>query len=143
MALLTLNATDVRKDWGGFIDSVARDKPKVIKRSRDYIVAMSLDLLREILKIDKMHVHLMQEADGTVSAVIDELDLTANAPDEVQVMETLAQDAIEYANDYYADFSYWHSAANRREHLPYILAILACDPQNVAKELFVCQVGKN
>ena len=138
----TLNATDVRKDWGGFIDSIVRDKPKLIKRSRDYIVAMSLEMLREILLVDKMHVQFMPESDGTVSAVIDELDLTANAPDEEQVLETLAQDAFEYANDYYADFSYWHSAANRREHLPYILAILACEPQNVAKELFVCQAGK-
>jgi len=87
--VLTLNATDVRKDWGGFIDSVVRDKPKLIKRSRDYIVAISLAMLREILQIDKMHVQFMPETDGTISAAMDELGLTANAPDEVKVLKTL------------------------------------------------------
>lgn len=141
--MLTINATDVRKDWGGFIDSVVRDKPKMIKRSRDLIVAMSLDMLREILKIDKLHVQLMPEDDGSVSGVIEELDLTANSSDEEKVVQELAKEAFEYANEYYDDFSYWHSAPNRRGHLATVLALLVCDPHNVAKELFICQVGKS
>ena len=141
--MLTVNATDVRKDWGGFIDSVVREKPKMIKRSRDLIMAISIEMLREILKIDKLHVILLPEEDGSVSAVIDELDLTANAPDQEQVILQLANDAIEYANDYYDDFTYWHSAPGRRQHLAHILAILACEPDQVSKELFVCQVGKS
>lgn len=141
--MLTVNATDVRKDWGGFIDSVVRDKPKLIKRSRDHIVAISLDMLREVLKIDKMHIRLMPESDGSVSGVIEELDLTGNSPDEERLLQELAEEAIAYANEYYDDFSYWHSALNRREHFAYVLAILACAPQDVSKELFVCLAGKN
>lgn len=141
--MLTVNATDVRKEWGGFIDSIVRDKPKLIKRSRDHIVAISLDMLREILKFDQLHISLMHEDDGSVSGVIEELDLTGNAPDMERLLQDLAHEAIDYANEYYNDFSYWHSAPNRREHLAYVLAILACEPQNVAKELFVCQAGEN
>ena len=140
--MLTTSATDVRKDWGGFIDSVVREKPRMIKRSRDYILAISIDMLRDILKSEKMHILLFNEEDGSVTAVIDELDLTANAPNEEQVIQQLADDAIEYANEYYDQFSYWHSAPNRRQHLAFVLAILACDPEKVSKELFICQVGK-
>ena len=138
-----VNATDVRRDWGGFIDSIIREKPMMIKRSRDKIVAISLAMLKEILAFDKMHVTIMPEEDGSVSAVIEELDLLANAPDENQVIQILAQDAMDYAEEYYKDFEYWHSAPNRKKHLPYVLAILASDTQSVAKELFVCRVGKN
>ena len=141
--MLTVNATDVRKDWGEFIDSIVREKPKVIKRSRDYIVAMSLPMLREILNLEKMKIIVMQEDDGSFSAVIDELDLTAHAETEEQVVAILADAAIEYANDYYNEFSYWYTAPNRKKHLPYVLAILAREPQDVVKELFVCRVGKN
>jgi antitoxin YefM len=141
--MLTVNATEVRKDWGEFIDSIIREKPKVIKRSRDKIVAISLNMLKEILAIDKLHVTLLPENDGSVSAVIDELDLTANAPDEEQVVQELAKDAIEYANEFYNDFTYWYSAPNRRHHLAYVLAILSCDKELMAKELFICQAGKS
>lgn len=141
--MLTISATDVRKDWGGFIDSVVREKPRMIKRSRDYVLAISIDMLRDILKTEKMHVLLFKEDDGSVTAVVDELDLTANAIDEVHVIQQLADDAIEYANEYYDQFSYWHSAPNRRQHLAYVLAILACEPDKVSKELFICQAGKS
>lgn len=138
-----VNATDVRKEWGEFIDSIIREKPKVIKRSRDMIVAISFDMLKEILAVEKLNVTLLPEDDGSISAVIDELDLVANAPDEDQVIQELAKDTIEYANEYYDEFSYWYSAPNHRKHLAHVLAILACNPENVAKELFICQVGKS
>ena len=139
----TLKSADVRRTWSEFIDSIVREKPKVIKRSRDRIVAISFDMLQEILSCEKLNVKILPEDDGSVSAVIDELDIMANAPSEELVIQKLAEDAIEYANDYYKDFSYWYSAPNRRKHLAHIFALLVCKPQNVAKELFVCQVGKN
>lgn len=141
--MLAINATEVRKDWGNFIDSVVREKPKLIKRSRDYVFAISADMLRDILRCEKIHVFLFSEEDGSVTAVIDELDITANADDEEQVIQLIAKDAVEYANEYYDQFSYWHSAPNRRSHFAYVLALLACEPENVSKELFICQAGKN
>jgi antitoxin YefM len=138
----TINATDVRKDWGGFIDSIVREKPQVIKRSRDYIVAISLNMLKEILSLEKLTITIFTEDDQSVTAVIGELDLMTNAPTQEEVIRKLAQDAIEYAEDFYNDFEYWHSAPNRKAHLPYIMAILSRDPDEIIKELFVCQVGK-
>ncbi|MGI6298223.1 MAG: hypothetical protein ACOX1T_03315 [Saccharofermentanales bacterium] len=138
----TINATDVRKDWGRFIDSVVRDKPKLIKRSRDLIFAINFDMLKEILLEDKLRITLMTEDDGSVTGVVEQLDITGNAADEDQLIKELADEVIAYAQDYYEEFSYWYSAPNRREHLPYVLAVLACEPDNVVKELFECQVGK-
>lgn len=138
----TINATDVRKDWGRFIDSVVRDKPKLIKRSRDLIFAINFDMLKDILLEDKLQITLMTEDDGSVTGVVEKLDITGNAADEDKLIKELADEVIAYAQDYYEEFSYWYSAPNRREHLPYVLAVLACEPDNVVKELFECQVGK-
>ena len=99
-------------------------------------------MLKEILLEDKLQITLMTEDDGSVTGVVEQLDITGNAADEDQLIKELADEVIAYAQDYYEEFSYWYSAPNRREHLPYVLAVLACEPDNVVKELFVCQVGK-
>ncbi|NLC85101.1 MAG: hypothetical protein GX749_08510 [Ruminococcaceae bacterium] len=117
-------------------------KPKLIKRSRDLIFAINFDMLKEILLEDKLQITLMTEDDGSVTGGVEQLDITGNAADEDQLIKELADEVIAYAQDYYEEFSYWYSAPNRREHLPYVLAVLACEPDNVVKELFVCQVGK-
>jgi len=96
-------------------------------------------MLQVTVHDEKLHVLLYPEEDGSVSAVIDELDLTLNARDVEQVIQQLVEDAIEYANEYYDQFSYWHSAPNRRHHLAYVLAILTCESDKVSKELFICQ----
>jgi len=135
--LTTVNATDMRKDMGGFLDAIVHEKPMVLKRSRDRVVVMNLELFREILSRDKMNVRLLVEEDGTTTAVIEELDLMTNAPDAESAVRDLAEEAVSYAQDYYKDFVYWHSAPNRKAHLPFILSILACRPDAVAEELFV------
>ncbi|MDD2534338.1 MAG: hypothetical protein PHC86_06535 [Eubacteriales bacterium] len=135
--MLTLNATEVRKDFSEFIDSVVHEKPRIIKRSRDYVVAMNLELLKEILSIEKMVIVIQQESDGSITGVCDVLGLMTNAKTQEQVLKDLAREAVEYADDYYQDFAYWHAAPNRKHHLPYVFAILSQRPENVAKELFV------
>ncbi len=137
------NASDVRKNWGGFIDSVIRDKPKIIKRSRDRIIAMNLELMQELLGNRTLTVTLLEEDDGSISGVIEELSLMANASSEEVLLDVLAQDALVYAEDYYREFSYWHSASNRKTHLPFIIAIISRNDVNSVKELFRCQAGKN
>lgn len=137
------NATDVRKNWGEFIDSVIRDKPKIIKRSRDRIIAMNFEMMQELLGNLKLTVTLLEEDDGSISGVIEELNLMANAGNEETLLDVLALDALLYADDYYREFSYWHSAPNRIAHLPLIMAIISKEDTDGVKELFRCQVGKN
>lgn len=44
-----LNATDVRKNWGHFIDTVVRVRPQFVKRNRDTFVAVASDHLKILL----------------------------------------------------------------------------------------------
>lgn len=141
--MFALNATDVRKEWGGFIDSVIREKPKLIKRSRDYIFASSLDMLKEILKAYTLTAELFKEDDGTITASLKEIDIIVNGKDEEAVLRILAADLLEYAEDFYNDFEYWFSAPNRKAHLPYVLNILIQDSLEEIKGIITCQTGKS
>jgi len=140
--MLTLNATDVRKEWGGFIDSIIREKPRLIKRSRDYIFTSSLDMLKEILAAYTLTAELTAENDGTITGVLKEIDIVANGSNEEDVLNSLCADLTEYSEEFYNDFNYWFSAPNRKAHLPYVLNVLIQDDPEGVKDIIKCQAGK-
>jgi hypothetical protein len=141
--LKAVNATDVRKDWGSFIDSVVRNRPKFIKRSRDYIFTTSTDMLKEMLKGYKLTVSVYEEDNGTVTATLEELDIVSNGCTKEDALNTLISNLQEYAEEYYNEFEYWYSAPNRKAHLPYVLNILLQDEVKDIMSMIKCQAGKS
>lgn len=142
MEMEILNATDIRKNWGAFIDSIVRDKPRFIKRSRDYIFATSIDILKEILDEYKMTATLYEEKNGTITATLKEMDIVSNGSSKEEALDFLADNLIEYAEEYYREFEYWYSAPNRKKHLPYILKVLSVDEKKDILDMIKCQTGK-
>ena len=122
--MYAVNATDVRNHWSEVIDSVIREKPTFIKRTRDCVV-------------------LTNEDDGSITLSLCEIDLAANAPTEDEAKLLLAKDILDYANDYYSEFSYWSSAPNRRSHIPYVLRAIMLDDIHKIGECISCQAGKD
>lgn len=45
-----LNATEVRANFGSFIDDVIRHKPQFVKRNRDVIASFSVQQLKQLLE---------------------------------------------------------------------------------------------
>jgi ribonucleotide monophosphatase NagD (HAD superfamily) len=138
-----INATDVRKDWGAFIDSVVRKKPKFIKRSRDHIFAASTDMLKEMLREYKLTATVYKEENETITAVLEEIDIVSNGNTKEDVLNLLAADLREYAEEYYREFEYWYNAPNRKAHLPYILKILLLNETKDILDMIECRDGKN
>lgn len=48
--MLATSATEVRKEWSSVLDSVVRDKPQFIKRTRDKMWLSNLDIMNDILE---------------------------------------------------------------------------------------------
>lgn len=46
----SVNATDVRKDFGKYIDEIVRTKPIMVKRSRDYFLGISVEMMLELVE---------------------------------------------------------------------------------------------
>lgn len=141
--MMALNATEVRNDWSMTVDSVIREKPRFIKRTRDYMMLSNLDIIENILSIYSFHAEKFIETDGSVTLSLSEIELIENASDEKQAKLLLAQSIIDYAEDFYSEFNYWSSDNNRKRHIPYVLkAIILNDVEKIG-DLIQCQLGKS
>ena len=137
-----MNATDVRRDWSAVVDNTVRTKPQFIKRTRDYIFLSDLRFMEELLKGYSYSALRMDEEDGSVTLALNEIDLVENGRDEAEAREKLAKAILEYAEDYYNDFSYWSSAPNRRAHIPYVFKALFIGDIHKIGDSIQCQAGK-
>lgn len=141
--VLAMNATDVRKEWSSVVDSVVRDKPTFIKRTRDKMWLSNLDTMKDILEAYRFTAERFIEDDGSVTLSLNEIDLVANAPSENEARILLAQDIIEYAVEYYENYSFYNKAPNRKKHVPYIFKALIIDDVNKIGEGILCRDGKS
>ena len=137
-----MNATDVRKDWSTVVDATVRVKPQFIKRTRDYMFLSELHFMEELLMGYSYSAVSMVEDDGTITLALNELDLFENGKDETDARNKLATAILEYAEDYYSDFSYWGSAPNRRTHIPYVFKALCIGDVKKIGECIRCQAGR-
>jgi len=131
----TLNATEVRKDFSRFIDSVVRDKPMVFKRNRDYIMSLSMQHAAVLLDNYSFQAQFITEDDGSITATLDNFDLVINARDKTSALTGLAEELIDYANDYFNQFQLYFNSPNRKAHFPYVLRILMQDNLEEVKGL--------
>ena len=137
-----ISATDVRKNWSFVLDSVVRDRPAYIKRTRDNLAILNADTLSYVLSGYKFSAEIFIEKDGSITLSADVLDLVVNARDEMMAKRALASDIKEYAEDYYDHFALWSVSPNRKVHMPYVLKALSLNENEIEEEL-ICRSGKN
>lgn len=142
--MITLNATDVRKDWSSVFDAAIREKPQFIKRTRDYAFFANIDILKTMLENYKFTADKYIEEDGSITLSLREIDLVVNDKSEKTTRSLLAHDINEYAEDYYHNFQRWYASSNRKPHLPYVLKVLIIDSiEEIAELINICQTGEN
>ena len=140
--LQLMNATDVRKKWSSVVDATVRVKPQFFKRTRDYVFLSDFHFMEDLLAGYSYSATQMTEEDGSITLALNEIDLVENGKDEKDARKKLASAILEYAEDYYSDFSYWGSAPNRKSHIPYVFkALFIGDIQKIGESIR-CQVGK-
>lgn len=83
------------------------------------------------------------EDDSTITLSLDQIDLVENGKTESEVKEKLAQAIMEYAVDYYENYSLYSIAPNRKEHIPYIFKALITDDIGELGESIICHAGKS
>ncbi len=141
--MITMNATDVRRDWSLIIDNAVREKPQFFKRTRDYMMLSDISFLEELLTAYTFTAAKIIEEDGSVTLSLNEIDLIENAPTEEEAKLKLAKEIFEYSVDYYEEFNYWNSSPNRKAHVPYVFKALVLNDINKIGDLIECQNGKN
>jgi len=137
-----LNATQVRNEWSTVVDSVIREKPRFIKRTRDRLLLSDVNVIENMLNAYNFTAIKYIEDDGTVTLGLNELDLAVNGENEQNAVNKLAQAILEYSEDYYNEFSLWYSAPNRKLHLPYVIKALIINDIDKIGELITCHPGE-
>jgi len=139
--MLEMNATQVRNEWSAVVDSVVREKPVLFKRTRDRMVISDVSFLSEILSAYSYHARLFTEDNGSVTASLDELDLIENGATEQEAKRNLAASILDYAKDYYDDFSTW-SRGDRKSHIPYVFKALILSDVDTIGGALICRHGE-
>lgn len=119
----TINATEVRNNFSYYIDTVVREKPIAVKRNRDILLFFSDQIVKDLVKDLTLHAELTCE-DGIIVGTIAGFDLVVESKSEQEAIRKLAEDLLEYAQDYVNDFKLFYNAPNRKDHYPYVLKVL-------------------
>ena len=136
------NITEPGRDWSTAVDAAARSKPQFFKRNGDDFFLADFRFMEELLNVCSYTADYMEEEDGSVTLALHEIDLVENGKDEAEARSKLASSILEYAEDFYADFTYWGSAPNRKSHIPYVFkALFILDAQKIGESIR-CQAGK-
>lgn len=138
-----ISATDARKDWSQLIDTVVHDKPQIISRTRDYVLMTNIHLMTEILSKYKYNATRYLENDNSVTLSLYEMDIAVNGSTEDEARKKLAQDILEYAEEFYDEFHFWSMAPNRKKHVPYVMKALILQDINKIGEEIICHDSKN
>lgn len=141
--MLTISATEVRKDWSRVLDSVARRRPAFIRRTRDHMVLTSTETLSTLLDTIQYTAFIIPENDGSITLSLDSMDIVVNGATLDAAKTQLAQDIIEYAEEYYADYEEYSKSPNRKAHLPYVMKALIAESPKELEDAIVCRNGKN
>jgi len=139
--MLAINATTARNEWSSLVESVIREKPAIIKRTRDYMFFSNMNVLENILTAYSFNAATLIEDDGSVTISLDEIDLVENGSDIPDAINKLAKAILEYSEDYYNEFAFW-SRGDRKAHIPYVFKALILNDAEKIKGLIKCRRGK-
>lgn len=140
--MLTIKATDARKNWSEVLDSVVRHRPAFIKRTRDYLMLCSVDMMAEFICPAKIIAEVFTEEDGSVTLSTADMDIVAVGSNIGDAKKALAQNIMEYAEEYYEEFERYSKAPNRKSHLPYVMKVLAAKSPEELEGMIQCQAGE-
>jgi hypothetical protein len=136
-----INATTVRNEWSTISDSVIREKPAFIKKTRDYMFLSDINTLEHLLSAYKFTANELIEDDGSVTLSLNEIDLIENGEDKQDALAKLSHAILEYSEDYYNDFSYW-ARGDRKQHMPLVFKALILNDVDKIRGLIQCHRGE-
>ncbi|UHA76105.1 hypothetical protein KIK04_15530 [Paenibacillus sp. 481] len=130
-----LNSTEVRANFGSFIDNVVHDKPQVIKRNRDLIAALSIQHTLDLLASHDITIEYSIENEHFNGSIVQIPDIVGEGISLDELIKDLADQLYDYAKEYYDNFNMYYHSPNRREHFPYILRVLLQDDRKGVVQL--------
>lgn len=143
---LAKQSSDVKREFGQFVDAVIHKSPQFVRRRRDRFMSINVDHAMMIFQTDEsaFDVTLERDSDGTYLATMKSVsDLIGYGKTEEDALNQLAMDLEVYAEDYLQEsFPLYSRDPNRRKHFPILLKIMMQDNLAEVKRLFHVQYAR-
>ena len=134
--MYAINATDVRRYWSAIMENAIREKPQFIKRTRDYMVLTDVKLMENLLTAYRFTAKKTTGRDGLITLALNELNLSATAPNEDDARMQLGKSILNYAENFYNEYVLWSAAPDTKNHIPYVLkALIFDDAEKIADSI--------
>ncbi len=135
----TVSISKIRKDISDyFTDAVYNNKLVELSRhDKERAFLLGDKIFDLILKNNAAspEVQIEKENDGTITVIYKTLDLVANEETYENAIENIAEQAIEYANDYLEDMDIYIRDQERALHLPMIVLIYKAKTRHEIKNI--------
>lgn len=135
--MVKINSVDTEKEWNTVVDKAISLKPQFIQIKKWNLMLIDFKTMDELLKAYKFTANKFIEEDNSVSLSLNGIDIVENAETEETAKLKLAESILIYANDYYKEFKFWNSSANRKEHLAYIFKALIINDINKIADIII------
>lgn len=111
---------DVKLCWIKTALEVGAEVPE----PREITKGSFLEQLNGLLQKYNFRAVLSDSGAGTLMGTLEGFDLIIEADTEELAIEKLAEELLDYANDYMHDFHRYYNSTNRKDHFPYLLKVL-------------------
>lgn len=135
--LIETNFTNARKDLTELYNRAWNElQPTIIKRKQtEEVLMLRKDQLQDILSVYNITPQILPETDGSITMVIEGLDIAVNGPTKDVAINALIEDLKIYAEDYQSNLQLFLHAPERKEHFPYMLKLWMCSSDEDIKAL--------
>ena len=135
-------SSEARKHFGETLDKVdeykvpVEVKKKVAGGTKDFIF-ISKESYQSLLDQVRLDVTVINEDDGSVTLELEVLDLLAWGKSIEEAVDDLAEDLLNYAEEYKSEIQAYLNAPNRKNHYIYLLKVWTRDTKEEVKNMLV------
>jgi uncharacterized protein (UPF0305 family) len=139
--LIADKSSDVRKNWAQFMDSVIHKSPKFVQRNeRDVFMAMNFEYLSAMLNDVRCDVKIEHNREaGEYVATMDQFWFVEAGKSEDEAIHNLAEQLLDYAQDYYQELDMHFHAPNLKQQFPQVIKALITNDVEGIKQFFDVQ----
>lgn len=113
--------TDENKET---LPMLAQKKPMLLNESSEPVLFITPHQIKQLCESVQLHAIIRNEKDGSITVALQELDLVTNRATTEHAIYALAEDLIDYALEYYAEFELYYQSPNRKNHFPFVMKVL-------------------
>ena len=135
-------SSEARKHFGETLDKVdeykvpVEVKKKIAGGTKDFIF-ISKESYQSLLDQVRLDVTVINEDDGSVTLELEVLDLLAWGKSIEEALDDLAEDLLNYAEEYKSEIQAYLNAPNRKNHYIYLLKVWSRDTKEEVKNMLV------